>query len=261
MKRIQLFEFEDLNWFPPFIRQYIQDILTFMGSMIRHPYQGFTDKLAQLMIKTGERHILELCSGAGGPLLTIVDQLNKKMEFRVNAIATDLYPNDKFFRHYTPHRTDITYHQKPVDATMVPKELQGVRLMCNCFHHFSPKSAKKIIADAAQSGSSIAIIEMVNRSPFGFLGVFVGLLVSLVITPFIKPFRLSRFFLTYLFPIVPFVVLWDGLVSCLRVYSVKELTELTSDLQNYQFDIGTISIGPKGAYVTYLLGFPISKTA
>ena len=40
-----------------------------------------------------------------------------------------------------------------------------------------------------------------------------------ILAPTIRPFRWSRLFWTWLIPLVPFVLFYDGIVSCLRAYS------------------------------------------
>ena len=50
--------------------------------------------------------------------------------------------------------------------------------------------------------------------------------VSLVLVPFAKPFRLSRLLATYLVPLIPALVAWDGTVSALRAYAPEELLEI-----------------------------------
>jgi hypothetical protein len=80
----------------------------------------------------------------------------------------------------------------------------------------------------------------------------------LLVTPFIRPFRWSRLFWTYLVPVVPLVSLFDGLVSCLRTYSIQELRELTEDLgaNNYRWNVGELK-GKGPIPITYLIGFPV----
>ena len=67
-------------------------------------------------------------------------------------------------------------------------------------------------------------------------------LVLIVVTPLIRPFRWSRLFWTYLIPLVPVLTLFDGLVSCLRIYSVQELNQLVAGLgtNDYHWEIGTV---------------------
>ena len=88
------------------------------------------------------------------------------------------------------------------------------------------------------------------------LGVLPMPLRVLVVTLFIRPFRWSRLFWTYVLPVVPIVLWWDSVVSVLRVYSVQELRELTAGLGQYQWDIGTLRGRPLPIPITYLIGVP-----
>ncbi|WP_299437755.1 hypothetical protein [uncultured Aquimarina sp.] len=77
----------------------------------------------------------------------------------------------------------------------------------------------------------------------------------LLVTPFIRPFKIKRIIFTYLIPIVPLFVLWDGVVSSLRTYSVKEMNGLVENLngtENYDWEIDKVKSGP--GVVLYLLG-------
>ncbi len=76
-----------------------------------------------------------------------------------------------------------------------------------------------------------------------------------MVTPFIRPFKIKRIIFTYLIPIVPLFVLWDGVVSSLRTYSVKEMNGLVENLngtENYDWEIDKVKSGP--GVVLYLLG-------
>jgi hypothetical protein len=80
----------------------------------------------------------------------------------------------------------------------------------------------------------------------------------LLMTPWIRPLRASRLMFTYLIPIVPLVVLWDGLVSCLRTYAVEEMGELTSSLGGPPYLWETRRIRSDGSPfpVIYTIGRP-----
>ena len=77
----------------------------------------------------------------------------------------------------------------------------------------------------------------------------------LLTTPFIRPFKFGRIIFTYLIPIVPLFVLWDGIVSSLRTYSVKEMNKLVENLngtETYDWEINKVKSGP--SVILYLLG-------
>ena len=54
---------------------------------------------------------------------------------------------------------------------------------------------------------------------------------AVLAAPFVRPFRLERLFWTWVIPVVPFVLMFDGIVSCLRTYSPAELAQLTAEVQ------------------------------
>jgi hypothetical protein len=72
------------------------------------------------------------------------------------------------------------------------------------------------------------------------------------------PLRWSRLLWTYLIPVIPFVLFFDGLISCLRAYSLGELQEMTSGLEGggYRWEIGEKTGGLLPVRITYLIGCP-----
>jgi len=81
---------------------------------------------------------------------------------------------------------------------------------------------------------------------------------SRVFTPLIRPFRWSRLLCTYVLPIIPLVLLFDGVVSCLRTYSPLELREMIKKLpgSEYQWKVGEYSKASGQVPITYLIGYP-----
>jgi hypothetical protein len=84
---------------------------------------------------------------------------------------------------------------------------------------------------------------------------------ALLLAPFIRPFRWSRLLWTYLVPALPLVLLFDVIVSCLRVYSGPELRDLTAGLDRYRWDIGTVRGKWMPIPISYLIGVPAEKAA
>ena len=92
MKRIQLFEFEDFNWLPPFIRSSITNLLALLLKMLKTK-----DVVANLITDIKKQYsftqIVDLGSGSGGVMLDVIQGVNKTSETSVNLLLTDLYPN------------------------------------------------------------------------------------------------------------------------------------------------------------------------
>lgn len=245
MKRIHLIEFEDQSWFPGFLRNYMTDFLQFLTnkSKLFKPSIGILDE----MLRAGkENNIVDLGSGGGGGLLYIGEELVKRHP-DLKILMTDLYPNISAFE-YTKTQNDIfSYKSVSIDARNVPTELKGLRTQFLSLHHFKPEEAKAILQNAIDSESNIAIFEGQERSVASILAMVFSPISVLLVTPFIRPFKLGRIFFTYLIPLVPIFVLWDGIVSSLRTYSVDEMKELVADLNQqdrYEWNIGRLKSGP-----------------
>src|SRR5690606_5737662 len=93
-----LFELEDQHWFPHVIRQGMLDFLRFMISKL-NAYQAAVPLLKELLQKTGQHHIIDLCSGAGGGIAVVQQALSKEMNKPVNITLSDLYPNLDSYRY------------------------------------------------------------------------------------------------------------------------------------------------------------------
>ena len=259
MERVQLFEFEDLPWFPSVVRECMTDFLSFLGQRGRPVYAAFAERLGHALRVTGEDTLLDLCSGGGGPALSILELLRERSAAPVHLLLTDLYPNlPRLERARAAGAGTVQFREQPVDATAVPAELPGFRLMCNAFHHLPPSAARKCLADAVAQRRGIALVEMAERSATSLVGVTVGTSAVLAVTPFIRPVRVSRLLLTYLVPVVPLCTWWDGLVSCLRAYSPEELTQLVKSLpeNDYEWDIGRLPVPYAPTSLVYLIGYP-----
>jgi hypothetical protein len=257
MKRLHLIEIEDQEWCPGVIRDALTDFLQFNLTRIQ-PYEPMTPLLLRALQRTDHSHVLDLCSGGGGPWLWLHPTLMKQ-GVSMSVCLTDKYPNLLAFERWSrlPQQA-ITFHPHPVDATRVPVELPGFRTMFTAFHHFKPAEASAILADAVRHRRSIGVFEATQRSVLAVVLMFATPFIVLLCTPFIRPFRWSRWLWTYLVPVVPLVTLFDGLISCLRTYSVVELRELTEALKanDYHWDIGTVQSKWSPIPVTYLVGMP-----
>lgn len=253
MGRIHLFEFEDQSWFPAFLRNYLTDFLQHLSNA-SGMYKAAIPLLEQLLKDSKTQQIVDLASGGGGGLVGLSKELKKTVP-DLKIVLTDYYPNLPAFA-YTKQKSDsFEYYERSVDARNVPEELKGVRTQFLSLHHFKPADAKQILQNAVDAHSSIAIFEAQERSFPSILAMVLSPLSVLFMTPFIRPFKIGRILFTYLIPIVPLIVLWDGIVSSLRTYSVKEMNGLVSNLRNtesYEWQIGKVKSGP--ATLLYLIG-------
>jgi hypothetical protein len=260
MRRLHLIELEDHDWCPAAVRDAATDYLQY-GIEQMQPYRAIAPRLKAALQQTKSKSVLDLCSGGGGPWLGLLSQLQDES---LSVVLSDRYPNRTALarlQHESEGR--LSFVDQPVDATDVPPHLRGFRTLFTAFHHFAPKQAEQIVADAVAAGEGIGIFEVTERRLGAALAVLLVPFVILLITPFVRPFRWSRLFCTYLVPAVPFVGLWDGFVSCLRSYTPDELRTLaTSAGGDYEWSAGVEHLPGTLWRVTYLIGVPrlVSET-
>lgn len=253
MNRIHLFEFEDFEWFPSFIRNYGTDYLQFFISKTRM-YEPFVPLLVKALEDSKSHHIIDLGSGGGGGLLFLNQELLKSIP-DLQITLTDYFPNLPAFEEAKKTASNINYIQESVDAKKIPKELKGFRTQFLSFHHFQPKEAQQILQNAIDANTSIGIFEAQERSLISFLSILGLPLIVLLTTPFIRPFSFGRLLFTYLIPIVPLFILWDGIASIFRTYSKKEMQELINGLNGQeQFDWEIGKLKSNLGVLPYLIG-------
>jgi hypothetical protein len=254
---MHLLEISDEPWCPRGIRYAVTDYCRFVTE-VSGAFNPVAPLLAKALEETKSLTLLDLASGAGGPWRGL-QPLLRELGHDTPVCLTDYFPNREALERTCrlSHET-IHYHPKPVDATQVPAELTGFRTMFSAFHHFRPAQARAVLADAVARGEGIGVFECANRHILTLLACLLGTpLRVLIATPFILPFRLSRLFWTYLVPVVPLVLALDTFVSCLRIYSVPELRELTEGLEGYRWDIGITRGKRLPIPITYLIGMPL----
>jgi hypothetical protein len=258
VRRRQLVELEDLPWLPRVIRDGATDYLAFMTSR-GGQIESLVPPLERLLRRTGEREIVDLCSGGSGPTPRVVSLLRER-GLPVRATLTDFYPNVAALeRACAASGGALDYSEKPVDATRVPESLRGARTIWNAFHHFRPEQAREILASAVRARRPIAVFEILSREPLFLLSLVFSPLVAVLTAPFWRPFRLSSLFFTWLVPLIPFVIVFDGIVSWLRIYSEPELRELVTPLgDSYEWEIGRVRLGNAPVHGLYLVGAPRS---
>lgn len=257
MKRVHLFEFEDFQWFPTFLRNYMTDFLQFLSNRF-DLYKSVVPLLSEALEKSGGETIVDLASGGGGGLLKLSEHL-KAQHPQLKIILTDFYPNITAFKRTVALSPVFTYSEQSVNAMDVPSNLKGLRTQFLSLHHFRPEAAVKILQNAVDSNTPIALFESQQRDVKSMISMLFSPISVLLVTPFIRPFSIGRIFFTYIIPLVPIFILWDGVVSALRTYSVKEMHELVSNVkghERYEWKIGVQKSGPG---VPYLIGFPLGS--
>lgn len=259
---MHLFELEDQPWFPALLRNYMTDLLQFQIETFR-VYTPAVPLLRQGLTATGQRSVVDLCSGGGGPIKS-VQALLAQEGLTVPVTLTDLFPNVDAFRRVADGAAGpVAFREDPVDATRVPSELTGFRTLFSCLHHFRPEGVRAILADAARSRTGIGVFDLVERSARGVLSVLPSPLAAFAMTPLLRPFRWSRLALTYGVPLVPLGFMMDGVLSHLRAYPLAELRELVASVEapDYHWEVASLEHPVLPMRITAVLGHPTARAA
>ncbi len=275
MRRYHLFEFNDQAWCP--FRDTGLDMLRLLLNLGKH-YNRIAPHLQRGLEATRTRTIIDLCSGGGGPWLTLARELEGR-GLTPDVVLTDLFPNHRAFAAAAQACPRIRSCPDPVDATAMPSHLAGFRTLFTSFHHFQPEMAQSILADAVRHRAGIGIFEFTYRLSWpvmllalipSLLGIVLMAPLILLLMPFLRPVRWSALFWTYVIPITPLVLpliaAWDGTISCMRTYTTAEMLAMANRVSGldpdgsdaYRWTAGTVRIpfSPLTP-VSYLVGVPV----
>ncbi|MBV9265574.1 MAG: hypothetical protein JO061_05335 [Acidobacteriaceae bacterium] len=254
MARLPLFEIHDCSWCPSVVRNALTDFLQ-IAIEFQDTYRPIKQLLLEAISSSGARRVVDLCSGAGGPWISwLRKQPSEVLELPV--LLTDKYPNAAAAQRFKCEFGErLQYSTEPVDATEVPSYARGFRTMFTAFHHFPPAVAKAVIEDAVRCGEGIGIFEFTSCSVWALLRIALTSPVGVLwLTLRSKNASWKTLLLTYVLPVIPAVVTIDGILSCLRSYSVGDLRALATG-RGYTWKAGKV----KG--ITFLLGCPLSQPA
>mgnify|MGYP003664451736 CR=1 FL=1 len=267
MKRIQLFEFEDLHWFPSWLRADMTKLIVVLQKMM-----GVTSVLSKLiadiLIKNKIRHIVDLGSGAGGVMPDVLRNIHQDYGLEeVDLTMSDQYPDRKVIASFNMMADNcIRYAEKPLDATNLRNAPDGLKTMVNCFHHMPPKQAISILKSAESNNQPLLIYEIAeNNIPLLIwwlllpLSLVILMIMVLFMTPFVKPLTWKQLFFTYVIPIIPICYAWDGQASLPRMYTLKDMDILLEGLgsKRYRWEKGIVKKSNNKKLGTFVLGVPI----
>ena len=264
MPRLHLIEIAEQPWCPRAIRDGLTDFLRVVIDA-GGAYAPAAPLLAELLQHTRSIRIVDLCSGGGGPWRSLVPALGER-GVRPAIRVTDINPNLEAFAALERELPGVVSGEsRPVNALAVPADLVGVRTVFTALHHFRPAEARALFGDAARRGVPICAFESTRRDAIAILLTMLSPIVVLLVTPRIRPFRWSRLLLTYVLPLIPLVVLFDGIVSCLRTYSIAELEALVRGVgqgdgkgaARMRWTVGEAGRGP--VPMSYVIGEPIGE--
>ena len=159
-------------------------------------------------------------------------------------LLTDLHPHLDAWMKVVAKSSNLSFVPQSVDATNPPiavisktsqandpsaefsSDTMIFRLYCLAFHHFNDNLARKTLKSTLETADGFAIIELQDRR-------VASLLLMLLDFFFMFPVTICWFWkdplhliLTYIIPILPFILSFDGFISSLRTREFEEVLEL-----------------------------------
>lgn len=224
-----------------------------------------------------EYTIIDFCAGGGGPTPSIERVVNGHLrsldKAPVRFVLTDLHPNIDAWDKVASKNPLITYESEGVDASAAPEHLvrrdygkKTLRLFNLAFHHFDDPLAKAILRDTVETSQGFAIFELQDRSFASaltnlVLGIGVILAAPLYAWKWRSP---AALIFSWLIPILPFVLVFDGYISSLRTRTPEEVEVLLrscgADSSEWEMRSGSERhLWPCG-YLNWIICKPVSRT-
>lgn len=246
--------------FPPWFRGKVQAALTeTWNSKIPYIQPVSPARIVSRLLEAhlGDRlldHVfIDFCAGGGGPTPSIERHINRDIKQQASSgsrpkdpvqfVLTDLHPHIENWTEAASRSPNVHFSPDSVDASDAPADLltnhlntttlqvdkkKQFRLFNLAFHHFDDALARRILANTLRTSDGFAIFELQDRSLRAFLACCL-LGVGVMLTAPIHAWRWrspGTLFWCYALPVLPFVLVFDGLVSSLRTRTPDEVEAL-----------------------------------
>ncbi|NVB41762.1 hypothetical protein G6O69_28270 [Pseudenhygromyxa sp. WMMC2535] len=255
MSRLQLFEFNDAPWTPAPLRETVVEFLHHMALSLDMYGPGFR-LVADLVEDIGADRVQLLCAGGGGGAQQLVRELDRDAKL----VLSDRFPNPSRYAELAAEDPRIDYVADPVDVRAVPESMAGVRVIVNAIHHLEPADVRAVIADAVAKSQALVFIEPVQRellATLRFCAAAPALCVGMSLGG-IRPLTARRVALGALAPVGTMALVFDGVVSHLRAYTLEEWRAMAAAVDvdgrfDWRFDALPGALGSK---LTVMVGVP-----
>ncbi|KAM0143306.1 hypothetical protein ACHAP3_001442 [Botrytis cinerea] len=160
---------------------------------------------------------------------------------KVQFVLTDLHPHIPDWTEASKRSENLNFISESVDAANAPRDLlkningeaNGVhgetkvfRLYNLAFHHFGDELGGDILKNTVETADGFGIFELQERTISSLITMFAMGIMILGITPFYFWRSPGHLFFTYIIPIIPFVLVFDGIISSVRTRSAGEVEAL-----------------------------------
>jgi hypothetical protein len=219
-----LFEFMDQEWLPSSLRGTMREILECGNNKPFRPYYAWVaDELLRAAKAEGHTTLVELGAGPA-PITRLLAQDPRSDGLRL--VPCDLFPDRAAYEALAAsHPGKVVPRYEPVDFSRPQQwEPHTLLYLSGAFHHIPPEGRGAVLKSLSESADRVMLFEPLRKTAVSMAFVF-GSAVPALILPVWRlgrPGRLRRFLWCWLVPVAPVAFWWDGLVSCLRMWTEAE---------------------------------------
>jgi len=223
---MHLFEFMDLDGLPRSLRSTLREILECGNSQPFRPYYTWVaDEVLARIQEHGIERVVELGAGTAPITRHLVSRVAD--DGSVKLVVCDRNPDRAAYEQLArcaPEVVEPVY--EPVDFSR-PRDWHDrptLLVLSATLHHIPSEQRHEVLAALRDSADHVLIVEPLRRTLLSMAFVF-GSLVPALLTPLVKwnkAGRLQRIFWCWLLPLAPLMFVWDGLVSCMRMWTRRE---------------------------------------
>jgi hypothetical protein len=223
---LNLFEFNDLPWIPGVFRETLLDLMEFCNRGFRSFNQWAAGQALDYARRQRCRTIVELGAGSGPMTQLLAGRAEKE---NICLVPCDLFPDLPGYRAMQQqHPGTVRPVFEPVDFSQ-PHDFgpSAAAVLVGTFHHIPQGLRSETLRALTQSARHVMVFEPLRNTLLSILLVFTAIFPALLL-PFYRfgsAGTLRRILWCWLIPVIPFMFLWDGVVSCLREWSPRRWKE------------------------------------
>jgi len=228
-----MFEFMDQEWVPLSLRLTLREVVECGCSKPLQPYyENLADTVEHMVTNEGFTQVVELGAGAAP-----VTRLLSKREWpdNVKLFPCDLTPDDILYKDLERQNPKLVAPiYAPIDFSIVRNwPANTLLVISSAFHHIPPSDRANVIRALTSSARRVVVFECLRKN---FISVFLVLFnfITVFLTPLVyfnRPGKLRRFIWCWFIPLAFPLIVWDGIISCFRMWSNKKfITELKKNI-------------------------------
>ncbi|MEM1250274.1 MAG: hypothetical protein AAGK22_28155 [Acidobacteriota bacterium] len=226
MKRIQTFQLTAQPWFPQRLTRLVHEFLLWFVARV----------------------------GAAKPFLPILEEALERSESgTVYDLSTGVGSGTETVRALLP---GVALERVDPESGF---EGEGVFAVINGFHRLTPTEAELLLRRVTDTRQVVVVLEGNNDHWWQAVGMlFFAPVTAFLTAPFVRPFRFERLLFTYLIPILPFLIAFDGAMALFMLYAPSDLDEVIERVgaEGYEWRTGKEPNG-RGGKIIYGLGYPV----